>query len=420
MKKLIYGFFALCLSLTLTTCSNLDFTSLLSSSVNELPSISAKGGTRQFQIYSAFAWTAESNQSWCTVTPTSGLPGEYTLTVNVAPYEEANASSMANPIIKTRAAAETRTATITITSLDEKKTIIVTQALPAPPKVYVAGGGYDEDNDVYIAKLWVDGKTTDLWSDGVANSVFVYNKKVYVVGYGLDKTGMNVAKMSIDGGTPQDLWSCENGGLVLSVFVYNDKVYVVGKDDGNDAILWVDGKTTKLWDEGLAVSVYVYSNKVYVAGFAEDGSAMLWEDGDSKVLSSNGAATSVFVQNGKVYVAGFGYDDYYTKLWIDGTISDLWEEGIAWSVYAYNGSVYVAGNEGLDIESRPILYKDGTRQALKNVEFGAAYSVFVFNNTVYVAGVDNENYDAILWIDGVATSLWSNVRSEIVSVFVAE
>ena len=94
--------------------------------------VSAEGATTNVTITTNKAWTASSNQSWCTVSPASGNAGTATLTITVT----------ANPD------EQERTATVTIKAGTASATITVKQA-----KKETSQGGEEENKGSNIEDM---------------------------------------------------------------------------------------------------------------------------------------------------------------------------------------------------------------------------------------------------------------------------
>lgn len=168
--------------------------------------------------------------------------------------------------------------------------------------IYVAGV---EDHD---AILWKNGKAQILQGregggDAIANSVFVSDGNVYVVGWNGffhdNGTGYLIAVLWKNGEEIK-ITDETKEAEANAVFVANGDVYIVGRED-SDAVIWKNGIVQKLTESGSgnAYSVYVSGEDVYVAGI-ENGVAKLWKNGvDQKLIKNNSkssCANSVFVR----------------------------------------------------------------------------------------------------------------------------
>ena len=101
-------------------------------------SVADSGGTVTLIINSDTAWSASSNATWATVSPTSGSKGAGSVTVIVA----ANTTS------------SSRTATIEVyatDSADLKQTITINQKAQAPATIAVTGVSLDKSNETLTA-----------------------------------------------------------------------------------------------------------------------------------------------------------------------------------------------------------------------------------------------------------------------------
>ena len=101
-------------------------------------SVADTGGTVTLTINSDTAWSASSNATWATVSPTSGPKGAGSVTVTVA----ANTTS------------SSRTATIEVYATDStalKQTITINQKAQAPATIAVTGVSLDKSNETLTA-----------------------------------------------------------------------------------------------------------------------------------------------------------------------------------------------------------------------------------------------------------------------------
>lgn len=207
-----------------------------------------------------------------------------------------------------------------------------------------------------VATLWKNGKAIQL-TDGKnyakAWDVHVVQGKVYAVGEETNADGFAVAKLWINGSTSDD-WSGAtatdlsdgtNHVYAESMCVDGSDIYVVGNGSkGNDqkhyALYWKNGAMSYLSDaESYAVSVSVSGGHVYVAGWeyvTYDGRpcavATLWVDGAAQHLTAekkSSQARCVAVKGGNVYVSGFL-----------GNVATLWKNGVP---QALSDGVYPVG-----------------------------------------------------------------------------
>lgn len=86
MKRGLYLFLWLCLSVLLGTCSDnigkqSDIAKDVQLSVKELPVIDSRGETVYFNILSTVPWSIESEQDWCSVSPSMGGIGKTAVSV---------------------------------------------------------------------------------------------------------------------------------------------------------------------------------------------------------------------------------------------------------------------------------------------------------------------------------------------------
>lgn len=116
MKKFIFIFFTIFLSLTFNNCTKTINEPYITIDNAVLPAFDGVGGEQQFEIVSNYKWSAYSDQIWCKVSPESGSSGKSTITVTT----DANTSMNAR----------IRTATITITANGAQEHVTIMQDVP--------------------------------------------------------------------------------------------------------------------------------------------------------------------------------------------------------------------------------------------------------------------------------------------------
>jgi hypothetical protein len=177
--------------------------------------------------------------------------------------------------------------------------------------VYVAGIEYSEATEgAQYAKLWKNGVAQRL-DEGLSSStssVFVSGKDVYIAGtmaYEIRPQEYVVRATLWKNGQAQRI--SDHQGIATSVFVSNKAVYVVEQtmdQEGNiqPKYLWRNGVSQRIFDKpgkGPA-SVFVVGNDVYVAGTDNNGwadQAKLWKNGAAQHLNyGRSFAYSVFVK----------------------------------------------------------------------------------------------------------------------------
>jgi len=337
------------------------------------------------------------------------------------------------------------TAIITATTNDGRHTatsLVSVTTLPRRGDVFVGGVKFDGENTQVV--LWKNGvaqifSNRASFDDGIS-SVFVSGDNVYMSG-----VYRGVATLWRNG-IPQTL-STQWHSRANSVFVANNNVYVVGYrfdlvngNAQNIATLWRNGVQQNLpsGQEGsFALSVFVSGGNVFVAGYEFRGDqtiATLWRNGVRQNLANNAWATSVHVVGGNVYVAGTVRNTQNVGrtavVWRNGTrqnLSTIWAESN--SVFVSGGNVFVAGSEvGQFIFGDPLagvdhamIWRNGVRQALTPTAGMRTFAsdVFVVGNDVFVVGA--ERRVARLWRNGVQQNLQINTPNSIaMSVFVVE
>ena len=268
--------------------------------------------------------------------------------------------------------------------------------------VYVVGYEYDTQ-DKSVAKLWKNGKAqnlTDGTYDAEAYSIFVSGSDVYVAGF--EASGQEhpewygtynryVAKLWKNG-VAQNLTDGTFEAKANSVYVSDGDVYVVGYERRGEygyyyAKLWKNGIVENISNNNsIAYSVFVSGNNVYAAGWdAVYQSAAVWTNNVSQILATGSMQTSfyaksVYVSGGDVYVVGnssFAYHSmasWYALFWKNGENISSNYGASAYSVCVTDNDVYVAGHQsGIGAT----IWKNGIAQELSKISYSSANSVFV-------------------------------------------
>ena len=150
MKKLIFGFLAISLGLTICQCTPDAIRESITIIMDAPLNFEGDGDSMTFTLTTTTPWSASSDQLWCKVSPTSGQAGTFTITVTV----DADPTKAGRPRVATRATTETRTAIITITADGEQKEITVTQEVTkTPPETQEVDVIYRFTNAPFI---WTD------------------------------------------------------------------------------------------------------------------------------------------------------------------------------------------------------------------------------------------------------------------------
>ncbi len=293
--------------------------------------------------------------------------------------------------------------------------------------VYIAGdfgrGALWKDQSLYVLDIPNNGGNS---SD--ANSVFVADTVVYVIGSSYCSCGLRGSRATSDSGI---LW--KNGvatklpGYFGQVIVYNNDVYVMGNNLSGQPTYWKNGipVIVDLARNTTATSIFVSGNDVYATGFETDtisalinDIAVYWKNGTRIKLSTTDSwANSIFVSGTDVYVAGFdigtyapGKQDIVPVLWKNGvktylplnlppatTVSGSGVSG-ATKVVVSGSDVFVIGNIYINSDfSVTGLYNGYYSYCWKNnaIDFsipptngGGAYfwDLFVKGNDEYILG----------------------------------
>jgi hypothetical protein len=232
---------------------------------------------------------------------------------------------------------------------------------------------------------------TILSKSGVAKSLFVSGKDVYVLGH---KAGVNGADSDrIWGFWKNKVWN----PLPLiphSIFVSNSDVYIVGSFNiGTGQVffvpaIWKNGTITRLsTSNGVAKSVFVTGSDVYICGDLFNTSGLfpaMWKNGIISNLSTvtnhpNGATINIIASNNNIYVSGYRSSG-------NGGEYGYWKNGV-WSgvpnckqirSFIVNGNdIYLGGT----VEVNRIQYegyiKNGEVIRSSNVWYGALTSMSI-------------------------------------------
>jgi hypothetical protein len=293
------------------------------------------------------------------------------------------------------------------------------------PNIYVVGSygsPYNPDNpydDDYHPIIWKNGEAQTFSngnSYGYATSVFVTGDAWYAAGQLGDQATLwkNGTEQTLNKNNYDSCWA-------NSVFVSNQDVYVVGdihNDSGYAGILWKNGTPQNIPDSSSLESVFVSGNDVYVGGeikymvdhSSDMGAVGIWKNGTIfSTIGSFGNLSrihSIYVSGNDVYAAGEegGSGSGWARLWKNGVRQalDITRGTAATSVAVSGNDVYVAGY-GIPYAK---LWKNGVLQKLDldagSGSDGSIISVFVFGNDVYVAGTEYKNYKgtATVWKNG--------------------
>ena len=310
--------------------------------------------------------------------------------------------------------------------------------------IYVCG--YDDEG----AKVWKNNELLyKLEGSGkpiTANSIFVSDTNIYVVGWNYNGTANSFAALWVNGKYQALNKNSDKNGefsaIAWSVFVKDTDVYAAGRkkiDKKPKQVPTMDGKMTTMYDtEDVAViwkngeeivlpskerraeanSVFVTDSNVYVAGFDGD-CAVLWKNG-VKIELTNGRkraqAQSIFVYNRDVYVVGYEQEIIYengkpslinqVSLWKnEKNITKYYKNSFQYGkdIFVYNNDIYIAGMIFNGKNFVASVQKNKENKLLANKKHrSAAASIYVLDNNVYVAGegTSNSKRVPVLWVNG--------------------
>ena len=316
--------------------------------------------------------------------------------------------------------------------------------------VYVAG--YEKNGDVYFAKIWKNGRGENL-SDGSpyaeANSIFISNNDVYVVGV------QNERPIQWINGIEKK-FTDSYFGSAQSILLSNTDVFIAGYQQGKDAPVrakyWKNGKAVSPTGGFHANSIATLGKDVYVVGSAWPDFGSAWSESDSTLSLSSGfrlvakmwkngkginltdqkrhsEANSIYISGKDIYITGteFTGRTFIAKVWKNGKATNLINDEfatIAKSIYVTGDDVYVAGFIWKEIGGNKIAtyWKNDVAIPLSNEWYESeANSIFVLGNDVYVAGYeyDGKKMKAAYWKNGKAKYLTNGkYRAKANSIYV--
>jgi hypothetical protein len=202
-------------------------------------------------------------------------------------------------------------------------------------------------------------------------------------------------------------------------------VYVAGSIPGtNESIpaYWKNGVSYTLSGpnpSGAATVMTIAGTDIYLAGYSFTNPAntfvTYWKNGVASVLQNyvvNGSATGIAVSDTDVYITGYSYSLNGAPVpayWKNGTVDTLPLTGSGAQTMAITLSgadVYVVGND-VDFQ-KAMVWKNGVMTSLG---VGYAEAIAVADTNVYVAGDSyppsggSSDYIAAIWINGLTTPL---------------
>ena len=307
--------------------------------------------------------------------------------------------------------------------------------------VYVAGDTLA--NDGYTKPvLWKNGipviLTTNNYSEGSANSVYVSGSDVYVAGR-INNSNTSVPVVWKNGVI--SILSNTQNGVANEVFVYGSNTYVVGtiytSVNGyvatDRAAIWKNSSLTYLGNPAFkseANSIFVTTSTlypgtedVYVAGGVWEAygfSAKLWKNNTAILeVGGNTRFKSIFVTgNSDIYLSG-------------GEFGGPWRGFILKNgTYSYIGNYFVekmiiSGSNTYTIGgiSPSTLIKNGNTLTMSNIGGGASFrSMYVFGSDIYVVGnsLGASNSVPTIWKNGVAKGLTNDHTGDAKSIYVVQ
>ena len=281
--------------------------------------------------------------------------------------------------------------------------------------VYVGG----EDNGK--ATVWKNG-TPEYYADGGINSVVANNGDVYAIG-SESGFGYKVWKNGVEEPYAPD------ADVISSIVVSESgNVYVAGQEWGLErdfGRLWKNGVIESGYADAYSLtSIFINGTDIYAAGRTDNRVAAIWKNGTLLYTLTSGGkdddVLSIFVYGGDVYSTGWEFDDvkniYLFKVWKNDAAIYTTEDAWAYGIYISEGVVYATGAQHNGSEYVATLWTNGVATELAGGSEG--YSVFVSGSDVYVAGIGGN--DALLWVNGTATTLATDGGSAAYSVFVVK
>lgn len=229
------------------------------------------------------------------------------------------------------------------------------------------------------------------------------------------------------------------GGVARSIFIDGKDVYVAGNSadaNGNSVVTyWKNGVATHL-TQGLEINyanaIVVKDADVYVVGVTMNGYgqgvAMYWKNGVATALPGSSSyydssANAIAVAGNDVYIGGYTTDDndnFIPTYWKNGVPAYLSNNGTnaVVNAIAVNGTdIYAAGssdsanyNFSIGQSSKATYWKNGGEEILEAAGNSSAATDLIISNTndIYIAGVvmnANSKYVRTYWKNGTPTSL---------------
>ncbi|MEO8515932.1 MAG: hypothetical protein ABI426_04265 [Flavobacterium sp.] len=288
------------------------------------------------------------------------------------------------------------------------------------PNIYVAGWSTSNPSESHRATIWKNGAATfltDGTKDATANSIFVNNNDVYVVG-----SELNEIRFWKNGVLQNLNVSTTNASSGIAVTVSNNNVYVLGsQSSGSGTIIkyWKNGVLTDV-TTGTAIAfptdIKVLNNDVYIT-YNEGDYAKLWKNGVVTNLSDgtlHEETISMAIDNNNVYV--LGNQSAQVKYWKNGVETLAFPIGTsrgALGIDVSGGTVYIGGYDNY----KPQTWVNGNAQSSNASTVGNGFitAVKMFNNNFYAVGNQTKSK---LWINGSESILSPNsYSSDTYSIF---
>lgn len=282
--------------------------------------------------------------------------------------------------------------------------------------------GRTPDSTVYLVgngTYWINGVYgTYMGSgNGFANSISYTGSKLLIGG---QTKGKNVM-WRIDEAISVDTVSSGFGLLVAS---QDNKLFRVWYDNIDQRFMVSRNGTETAMERGHPCAITILNDDVYSAGYSYDTTrthALVWKNSNIIFKATEvSLANSIFIHNGDVYTGGllgrYSKDSTIACYWKNGQVvklSEQLENTQVTSLFVTNDHVYAAGI----VNYQATVWIDGIATTLSNSSYSLANSIFVFESDVYVAGLDDKG--SAIWKNGERHEIekqWVNQKIQFVTV----
>lgn len=256
----------------------------------------------------------------------------------------------------------------------------------------IISGVYDEKNDIYLTG-----------SGDANNAIYTVNGITYVL----------PSEKDLSSATCIDI---QGKNIYIGGYEYNPS----GQGEPPKAVLWINGKNTRLSENGNVTGVAVLGNDVYAVGqntSTESYSvATIWKNGTPIRLNPMPThvpsfANAISILNSDIYVVGHCYVEssnwkMTAVYWKNGNMMPLsTKESYAIDITTSGDDFYICGREIVNGISIAKYWKNGVEFNLSDGTRNCGASrIAVEGNEVYIAGYEElkkDFYIPVYWKNGV-------------------